>query len=172
MPVAVEEITTVDEVRSQVEILRDYLNYVCNDLRLNADIDIDPEPLLADILSNAETFVPPLGAAYVAKDDEGDVVGIGFMRPVGGDAFEIKRVFVRRKARGLGAGKALMNALMDRARSEGASEMLLDSSKTLSEAIGLYEKLGFTYTDPYPQSSHYGDKELEPILIFMRKSLV
>ena len=172
MPVTVEEITTVDEVRSQVEILREYLIYVCNDLRMNADIDVDPQPMLADTLSNAETFVPPLGAAYVAKDEGGDVVGIGFMRPVGGDAFEIKRVFVRRKARGLGAGKALMHALLDRARQEGAKEMLLDSSKTLSEAIGLYEKLGFTYTDPYPQSSHYGDKSLEAVLIFMRKSLV
>jgi len=108
----------------------------------------------------------------VAKDEEGEVVGIGFMRPVGGNAFEIKRVFVRRKARRLGAGKALMTALMDRAKREGATEMLLDSSKTLSEATSLYEKLGFAYTDPYPQSSHYGDKELEPILIFMRKSLV
>ena len=63
MPVTVEEITTVDEVGSQVEILREYLIYVCNDLRMNADIDIDPEPMLADTLSNAETFVPPLGVA-------------------------------------------------------------------------------------------------------------
>lgn len=172
MPVTVEEIITVDEVRSQVDILREYLIYVCNDLRLNADLDIDPEPMLADTLSNAETFVPPLGAAYVAKNDDGDVVGIGFMRPVGGDAFEIKRVFVRRKARGLGVGKALMHALIERAKREGAKEMLLDSSKTLSEATALYEKLGFTYTDPYPQSSHFGDKSLESILIFMRKPLV
>lgn len=62
---------------------------------------------------------------------------------------EIKRVFVDPIARGLGAGRALMREGMERARADGYTRMVLDTIVPLTEAIALYEALGFKPCTPF-----------------------
>ena len=62
---------------------------------------------------------------------------------------EIKRVYVDDAARGAGAGRALMRAAMKGARSDGYTRVVLDTIAPLTEAIALYDALGFAPCAPF-----------------------
>jgi len=61
----------------------------------------------------------------------------------------MKRMFVPAMARGRGAGRALAEAVIARARAAGYRRMYLDTSVRQTEAITLYRDLGFTEVEPY-----------------------
>jgi ribosomal protein S18 acetylase RimI-like enzyme len=56
---------------------------------------------------------------------------------------------VRPEGRGHGIGEALTRDLMEQARADGHRLLRLDTGKKLTEAIRLYEKLGFQECPPY-----------------------
>lgn len=56
---------------------------------------------------------------------------------------QVKTLFVVPDARGRGLGRALMQALEDLARSEGFDILNLDVRATKTEAVALYESLGY-----------------------------
>ncbi|MEL6620470.1 MAG: GNAT family N-acetyltransferase [Pseudomonadota bacterium] len=103
----------------------------------------------------------PKGDIIVAETG-GQTVGCAMYYPINATTTEIKRVFVDAAARGLGAGRALMRDGMARARADGYSRMVLDTMVNLTEAIALYEALGFAPCAPYYQA----DPELLPYLRF------
>ena len=104
----------------------------------------------------------PAGDILLA-DLDGAVVGCAMYYPLSLPATcEIKRVFVSDSARGHGAGKALMRAAMSRARADGYDRMVLDTMYMLTEAIALYEALGFAPCAPF----YDPDPEFAPILRF------
>jgi len=127
-----------------------------------------------DLLAERTQSVPDILDTYYAKDDytrliadlpriharpkgnillaeqNGAIVGCGMYYPLETPGIcEIKRVFVDGNARGLGAARALMAQAMAEARADGYSRMVLDTMINLTEAIALYEKLGFTPGAPF-----------------------
>lgn len=86
------------------------------------------------------------------------VIGCAMYYPIDAKTTEIKRVFVSPEARGTEAGRALIADAMARAKADGYSRMVLDSIAPLTEAIGLYERMGFTpcapFYDPDPDLLH------------------
>lgn len=103
------------------------------------------EDLLARL---PELHRAPEGAIFLA-DLGGEVVGCGMTHKIAEGVCEIKRVFVSDAARGHGAGRRLCEAAMARAREDGYARMVLDTTTRLTEAIALYEKLGFTPIAPF-----------------------
>ncbi|WP_415920426.1 GNAT family N-acetyltransferase [Tateyamaria sp. SN6-1] len=91
----------------------------------------------------------PRGDIIVAEAG-GQVVGCAMYYPLGpAGVTEIKRVFVDPAARGLGAGRALMTEGMQRAAADGYRRMVLDTIAPLTEAIALYERVGFAPCAPF-----------------------
>lgn len=93
-------------------------------------------------------YGPPDGAiliAYIGNEAGGCVA----LRRLEKAICEMKRLYVRPQQRGLGLGRSLAVAVMDRARALGFRRMRLDTLSTLSEAMRLYESLGFRRIDPY-----------------------
>jgi GNAT superfamily N-acetyltransferase len=91
----------------------------------------------------------PAGDILLAELD-GLAVGCAMYYPLDlPTTCEIKRVFVEDSARGHGAGKALMRDAMQRARADGYDRMVLDTMYLLTEAIALYEALGFAPCPPF-----------------------
>jgi putative acetyltransferase len=78
---------------------------------------------------------------------------------------EIKRVFIDPSARGVGLSKALMQVIEDEARALGFRIARLETGISQPEALGLYEKLGYKYREPF------GDYVLDPFSVFMEKAL-
>jgi predicted GNAT family N-acyltransferase len=73
---------------------------------------------------------------FVARDNQHQAIGTGRLTADG----KIGRVAVLQTWRGQGIGKALMLALIDKARKLGWTEVTLNSQANVS---GFYEKLGF-----------------------------
>ena len=100
----------------------------------------------------------------VARDATGGLLGCAAV-VLSTEYGEIKRMYVRPEARGLGAGKDLMAALEHAARAAGCRSMVLETGPAQPEAIGLYARHGFAVCGPY------GDYRDDPLSVFMRKVL-
>lgn len=81
--------------------------------------------------------------------NEGLAVGCGAIKQYNRKSVELKRVFVLKSCRGQGIAKLVIKSLEDIARDLGYSEMLLETGIKQSEAISLYNKLGFSEIQNY-----------------------
>ena len=79
---------------------------------------------------------------FVAAYIDGEFAGYAGMTCVL-DERDICNVASVPEFRGMGVGKALVNALLESARSTGASVVMLEVRKSNTAAISLYEKAGF-----------------------------
>lgn len=85
----------------------------------------------------------------VARDDAGELVGSAALKHHADGAAELKRLYVRPRARGTGLGKRLAVAAIDRARELGYTLMRLDTLPRMETARGIYASLGFTPCEPW-----------------------
>lgn len=100
----------------------------------------------------------------VARDAAGALVGCAAVVLSNGYG-EIKRMYVKPEARGLGAAKGLMATLEQATRIAGCDLMVLETGPAQPEAIALYARHGFSVCGPY------GDYRDDPLSVFMRKVL-
>lgn len=103
---------------------------------------------------DAADMVRPRGTFLLAWSD-GLPVGCVALKGNGGDAAEVKRLWVAPAARGQGLARRLMVAVEDAARQMGIRVLRLDTNSALPEAIELYRKTGWIEIprfndDPYP----------------------
>jgi putative acetyltransferase len=100
----------------------------------------------------------------VARDIDGSAVGCAAL--VNRDGYgEIKRMFVDERRRGLGAGCQLLEHIALFASMAGLRHLKLETGIHQPEAIGLYERCGFTRCEPF------GEYRPDPLSVFMEKSL-
>ncbi len=70
---------------------------------------------------------------------------------------ELVKLYLVPEVRGLGLGYQLMEACFEKARESGFKKIYLETMPELRNALGLYEKAGFTYlTGALGKSGHYG----------------
>ncbi|WP_417723644.1 GNAT family N-acetyltransferase [Salipiger sp.] len=122
--------------------------------RLLLEHDPDMRPTMAHLYPEAA-----YGAMLAALPGEHDIlllarldgtaVGCAMAHPLPDGSCEAKRVFVSDAARGRGVARALMTALIARARELGYGVLRLDTATTLVAAQRLYESLGFARRGPY-----------------------
>ncbi|MFT4234304.1 MAG: GNAT family N-acetyltransferase [Microbacterium sp.] len=107
-------------------------------------------------MPSPEIFVAPAGVLLVGSDAERGDITIGGIRRVPdgphGARYEVKHLFTRPAARGMGAGRAILRELERRAREWGAQELVLDTHHTLAAAAALYAVEGFTAIDRYNEN--------------------
>ena len=78
---------------------------------------------------------------FVAGRDE--PIGVLGWRPGVNGTVELKKVYLRRSARGLGVGRIAVDRVIDRARAIGATAVVLETAHAMTDAIRLYTRLGF-----------------------------
>lgn len=150
-------------------LVRDYTGWLSVRLASEAwfmDAVLKHQSLDIELATLETTYGPPNGQVLLARHDGGIAGGVAFRR-LGAGVCEMKRMFVRDRFRGLGLGRNLCRAVMESARNEGYGLMQLDTSHKLTEAIALYQSLGFRECPPYRDYP----PDLLPHLYFMEASL-
>lgn len=95
-----------------------------------------------------QAHASPGGAIRLALKG-GEPVGCGMFHTLEPGVAEIKRVYVSDAARGTGAGRAIMQSLIDQCRVERFDLIRMDTGKPLEAATGLYLSMGFELRGPY-----------------------
>ena len=95
---------------------------------------------------NISQSIPDVLIAY-----EGDTaVACAGLKAYSDTDIEIKRVWVEPACRGKKISLALMERLEEKARTMGFTRMILQTRPQMTEAVGLYTKLGYSLIDNYP----------------------
>ncbi|GFE73686.1 GNAT family N-acetyltransferase [Novosphingobium sp. TCA1] len=139
------------DIRDAVPADAEAITSIYNDAVVNTtaiwnDTPVDAANRIAWLADRARQGYPVL----VALDEDGTVVGyasFGDWRAFDGYRHTVEHsVYVRADQRGGGIGKALMIALIDRARTIGKHVMVAGIEAGNSGSIALHEKLGFEHT--------------------------
>jgi putative acetyltransferase len=147
---------SMDEDMAPVrDIFLEYARSLEVDLRFQSfDEELDGLPgdyaaLAGGALLLARVDGAPVGCVALRAIDEVDYP----------NAAEMKRLYVRPAFRGLGLGRQLTEAILDKARELGYRHVLLDTLNDMEAARALYEELGFAEIPPYYHNpiagSHY-----------------
>jgi len=101
------------------------------------------EPHDDEVLRHPERTLLAGGGAVLFARVGGEVAGTCALRKDGADAFELTKMAVDPAHQGLGLGRRLLAAALERARAFGARRVWLDTNSKLAPAIHLYRALGF-----------------------------
>jgi GNAT superfamily N-acetyltransferase len=134
---AAEAPREVDEAR---KLFREYAD------SLNTDLCF--QSFEAELAGLPGKYEPPKGRLLLAWRGA-EPVGCIALRPLEGDACEMKRLYVQPRVRGERLGRRLVERICHEARAAGYSRICLDTLPTMTEAIQLYTDMGFKPIQPY-----------------------
>ena len=105
--------------------------------------DYEVEDIDRETLGNPGKYFLDGGGAVLLAEKDGEIIGTVALQPFGNGAYELAKMTVAEKARGLKIGEKLGWAALERARKLGAKKVFLYSNTKAYQAINLYFKLGF-----------------------------
>jgi GNAT superfamily N-acetyltransferase len=149
-------------------LFREYGEWLAERLEQDAGITFTD----ADLARHHDAFrselprlLGPGGRLLVARLDD-TPVGVGALKPVDGRTAEIKRMYVRPQAQGIGVGRAILARLVHDARAEGYTTIRLETLRLMTRAQAMYRAFGFVEV-PRFDGSETANTALEPFTIFM-----
>lgn len=138
-------ITRASTARDIADIARLFTSYV-----EALGIDLTYQDFSGELAALPGNYSPPNGTLLLARNGNKTAVGCVALRPLPAPGCcEMKRLFVTPEARGSKLGRRLAEAVINEAVRMGYQEMRLDTLPMLSEALALYESMGFTGIAPY-----------------------
>jgi GNAT superfamily N-acetyltransferase len=137
------------------ELMGEYLGWVAARARDELALDFDAQAMLESSFGGDRIWLAKLGDAWV---------GVGALKPTAAGIAEIQRMYVRPRARGAGAGRALLDALLADARMQRIALLRLESLPFLAQAHALYRSAGFRDVPPWRGGSmeQYQDAAAAP----------
>lgn len=105
-------------------------------------VDLCFQDIARELRELEREYGPPTGALLLARAD-GRTAGCVALRRLAPGIGELKRLYVVPAARGSGAGRALVEAMLARAPALGFARVRLDTLATMHAAQALYRSLGF-----------------------------
>jgi len=134
-------------------------------LALNTELEaLYPEAGSLHFRLDADEVQEGRGAFLVAYIN-GQPVGCGAVRHLGGLRAEVKRMYVVPEARCQKIGKGILDALEREARRLGVEEMVLETGVRQPHALSLYETAGFV------RVPLFGEYIGKPLSVCMAKTL-
>ena len=114
------------------------------------NVDLAYQDFATELATLPGNYSPPAGELLLARNQNGTPLGCVALRPLADDGCcEMKRLYVVPEARGMGLGKALLDAVLEAAARIGYREIRLDTLPEMAAAMALYRQAGFAPIDPY-----------------------
>jgi GNAT superfamily N-acetyltransferase len=108
------------------------------------------EPSDLEMLDAPEDRIVAKGGAILVAVRGDEVLGVCALLAKGDATYELAKMAVADEAQGQGIGTLLGRIAIAKARSLGASRVILESNTRLEPAMALYAKLGFKKIDGGP----------------------
>jgi putative acetyltransferase len=108
-------------------------------------------------------YSAPTGSLLLAVHNN-NYIGCVAVRKMNNTDCEMKRLYLLDEYKGLGIGKQLVNAIMQKAAQLGYKTIKLDTLPKLDKAIDIYKKIGFKETTAYYNNPTSG-------VVYMQASL-
>ena len=141
-PFTIAVATTPDDLRAIWTLFQAYA--------MSLPVDLAYQGFAAELAGLPGAYAPPTGALLLARGGDGTPLGCVALRAMEtSGCSEMKRLYVSPEARGMGLGRSLAQAVIDAARNAGYRELRLDTLPSMTDAQGLYQRLGFVPTAPY-----------------------
>lgn len=100
-------------------------------------------------------YAPPSGRLAVAWVN-GEPAGCVALRRFDDERAEVKRLYVRVRFRGFGLGRKLLEWVMNEARTAGYTEMVGDTMPVMTDALAMYDRMGFERVAPHEEQAKSG----------------
>jgi len=133
-------------------LVSEYLCWVAEVARSNYGLAFDIDAMIESDMEDPTKFFPPHGRFYLVQH-EGVFVGVGCLKRIGPGVGEIQRMYVQPHVRGVGAGRMLVEKLLEDAQALGYFTVRLESLRALGAAHNLYRSVGFVEIPPYDENS-------------------
>jgi Acetyltransferases len=136
--------TSEDDLDAARRLFREYVEELDFDLNFqNAGREMDALP---------GPYASPDGAILLSEGAN-EPVGVVAVQPLDDEGVcEMKRLYVRPAHRNQGAGRRLVEAILEEARDQGYDIMRLDTVASMTAARSLYRSLDFEERSPYYQN--------------------
>ncbi len=137
----IDRATSTDDLAAVADLFAGYA--------ASLPVDLGYQDFATELAGLPGKYAAPEGALLLARDAEGRALGCAALRPLANGVCEMKRLFLRPEARGLGLGRTLAEAIIAAARAAGYRTIRLDTLPSMASAIALYQELGFHRIEPY-----------------------
>jgi ribosomal protein S18 acetylase RimI-like enzyme len=171
-PLTITTATATDVSAAVDPLFREYGEWVAGHLEQDIGITFTE----ADQARHHDAFrgeLPRLlgsrGRLLVARLGD-NPVGVGALRPVDDTTAEIKRMYVRPAAQGLGVGSAILDRLVQDARAEGYATVRLETLRFMTTAQAMYRAFGFVEVARF-DGSEAANTVFDPLTISMELDL-
>ena len=158
-----------DDLDSIKKLWTDYLTWGNDKMQMLYGVHPhNPTEAVKDDIKKIDKFLPPNGRLIMAFVDE-KACGIGCLKSINEEIGEIKRMYVDPSFRQIGAGRAILRALLNAAKETGYKKVRLDSPKFMEAAHSLYRSVGFKDISVYEEVEI--PEEFRQYLLFMEIDL-
>jgi GNAT superfamily N-acetyltransferase len=112
------------------------------------DIETLGDPENAILRKGGHIFLARAVPESPVGEGAAETVGCVALIPMGNHVYELSKMAVSPRLRGLGIGRTLLEHAIAEARRIGAHSLFLGSSTKLANAVHLYETVGFQHVPP------------------------
>jgi len=159
-----------DDLQSVRQLWFDYLRWGNNKMQdLYGVHPHNAQEAVQHDIEYINKFQPPDGQLIVALY-QGKICGLGSLKRIDDEIGEIKRMFVDPAFRRVGAGRAILESLLEEAGNAGYKKVRLDSPKFMEAAHALYRSIGFRDIPAYPEMEI--PAAFKDYLLFMELDLI
>ena len=131
---------TADHYRQARQLFQQYADAL--------GFDLEFQGFSRELTTLPGEYAPPKGCILLAENAD-EIVGCVALRSLGKGICEMKRLYVVPDYRNQKIGRALAEAVINRARKIGYERMRLDTIESMTAAQMLYRSLGFQPIKPY-----------------------
>ena len=168
--VEIREVKLPNDIDAVRQLWTDYLVWGNDKMQMLYGVHPhNPVEQVEQDIKMIDKFLPPHGRLVLAFIGN-NVCGTGCLKSINNETGEIKRMYVDPTFRKLGAGRTILQSLINEAKETGYKKVRLDSPKFMEAAHSLYRGFGFKDILVYPEVEI--SEDFRQYLLFMELELI